>query len=133
VDGGEAADEPRCLALHGRSPSRLLVLGGPVAYRIRSSGLPEETITLRRRWETSMRWGIHLLDTVRGTLIVYESGVLLVGDDLAVRWHQRKYSTDAFDRIDGEHLCFRDARTLPWKMSLDDGRRLPRRAPARGP
>jgi hypothetical protein len=124
VDDAETTGYPRYLSLQGERSDAVFMLGGPVAYRIASSCEAEETVTLWRRWENSEHWTTHLVDTEYGALVVYESGVLLVGHDLTVRWQQKKYFTDALDGVERERVRFRDDHEAVWQLSLRNGTRI---------
>jgi hypothetical protein len=129
VDDGETTGYPRLLSLQGDRLDAVFLLGGPVAHRVTSSCSAEETIELWRRWENSEHWTTHLVDTEYGALIVCEAGVLLIGRDLTVRWHQKKYFTDSLDGVERERVRFRDDHDAVWHVSLRDGTRLANGAP----
>src|SRR4051812_47417845 len=46
VDDGQTVDEPRIHAIYGDLPNEVFLFGGPIAYRIDSTGMIREMVEL---------------------------------------------------------------------------------------
>jgi hypothetical protein len=121
VDAGETVDTTRIFAISGKSAGLVLLLGGPIAYRVYNSGHAEEAFRLYRESAYAEYWETQLTETDLGLLVVYEGGVLLLDEDLRVVWHRKKYFNDFFGGIQGEKLSLLRDHQKKLILSLKDG------------
>jgi hypothetical protein len=124
VDDGETTLGTRVFAVQGSAPDRLFLIGGPTAYRISSAGAVERKVDLLRRWQDAEHWTTELVTVTAGLLIVYEAGVLLLTDELDLRWHQAKYFNDTLARVEDDVAVFVRDHDQEWRVSLKDGAQL---------
>ena len=59
-----------------------------------------------------------------GVLLVYEQGAARVDRDGRLRWHQRLFADDLFERRDDEYLYYWSEAEGRTAIALDDGRRV---------
>jgi hypothetical protein len=59
------------------------------------------------------------------TILIYEAGVLLIDDSLAVVWHKPKLLNDEFVAIEGAARKFVRDHDFSWLMLLKDGSSCP--------
>ncbi len=64
-----------------------------------------------------------MLEHPAGGLIVYEGGVLSLGLDVKVIWHQQKLYNDFFVKIEDDKAWFERDHEQRWSLSLKDGTR----------
>src|SRR5262249_23192553 len=102
VDDGETVEKPRLFVLHGRFADKLMLLGGYFAYVIDSELRVHSKVPLNRGPETQEYWATVLLCTDPGIVVVYENGVMLIADDLSVKWHVVKFLNDSFVQLEGD-------------------------------
>jgi len=92
VDDGETVDKPHLFVLYGGFLHKLMLLGGYFGYVIDSELRLHSKVPLKRIPETEEYWATVLLCTDYGVVVVYENGVMLIAEDLSVKWHVAKFS-----------------------------------------
>ena len=109
---------PRIHLFAGNDPGELFFFGGPAAYRVRSDGHIAEKL------ETHRDPADYSLDVVTQqdiAVIVYEVGILVIGDDLRPRWQKRKYMDTYEIAIEEGMLILRKPFIRPIVHRLSDG------------
>jgi hypothetical protein len=124
VDDGETTDTTRIFSIRGKPPNPLLVLGGPRAYTVADDGHIREQLDLERSCEFAEYWSTQLVDLGSAILVILESEVLLIDDDLHLKWRHPKLFNDFFEKLDGGIAIFRRDHTDRWDLSLADGRAI---------
>lgn len=122
VDDGETVDEPRIHAVFGDVLDEVFLFGGPKAYLVGSLSTINEVVATYRERKFEEYWYTTLVDTPAGTVLVYESGCLLLDANLQVRWHIEKQFNDFFDRVTENELEFLCDHEQRWSVALEDGR-----------
>lgn len=119
ADDGETTDFVRVFVLAGSPIDRLLILGGEVAYRINTRGDLAEPIPLDRTAADAEYWSTEIRSTPSGLAVICEGEVLLVGEDLTVKFHAGKAYNDFLTAVSGNTLWFTLDHEETWSMTLD--------------
>lgn len=121
VDYSESLTEPRFYAVSEDSSSRLLLFGGTAAYWIGENGEVVERIELYRDPYDLEYWSNQILQLELGTLIVYESGLLLSDRQLGIVWHRKKYYNDFFRGVENGIITLLRDHDERLQIRLEDG------------
>ena len=124
VDDGETVDTPRVFILYGRPADRLMLLGGYFAHVIDREVEVHSRVPLNRGPETEEYWAMVLRVTDAGIIVIYENGVMLITEDLSLKWHIHKFINDFFVQFDGDDLLFFNELSGNWRLSRATGLRL---------
>jgi hypothetical protein len=120
ADVSELIDDPRIHILTGAKSDEVLIFGGERALRLSSQGVTGEIATFRE-WRFAEYFATDFFSCEGGMLIVYESGVMLVDEALAVRWHDPKYFNDIVHRVSNGVITLLRDEELEWTIALTDG------------
>jgi hypothetical protein len=121
VDTSEQLECPRVFVVQGEVPDMFMLFGGVKAYWVSVGGKVLSELSLFRRSSEEEYWTTHLVDRDDEIIIIYEAGVLVVNDELQVRWHMPKYFNDDFVGIKGDSLEFMRDQNKAWFVRLKDG------------
>jgi hypothetical protein len=120
VDVSQQIDNPRIHILTGSSSDNVLVFGGEHALRLSNQGVEGEIATFRD-WRNTELWSTEFFSCAEGMVSVYESGILLVDEALAVRWHDPKYLNDVVQRVSSNTITLLRDGEMQWTITLADG------------
>jgi hypothetical protein len=118
LDADGRIEWPRIHVFAGNDAAELFFFGGPTAYRVSSDGRVVE------RLETHRDLADYSFDVItRGDIavIVYEVGILVIGDDLRQRWLRRKYMDQRQVTLEGDAIWIREPHVIPIGHRLSDG------------
>jgi hypothetical protein len=121
VDVSGQLQYPRVLLVEGNPPDFFALFGGERVYWVTDSGKLLSEISLFRRLEDTEYWTTKIIEDRQRIIIVYESGVLALDEDLKVRWHRKKFFNDVFVGVEGDILKFVQDHDTPWRMRAKDG------------
>jgi len=97
------------------------LLGGYFGYVIDSELRLYSKVPLKRIPATEEYRATVLLCTDYGIVVVYENGVMLIAEDLSVKWHVAKFINDFFVQLDGDQLLFSNEDSGMWRLSVATG------------
>lgn len=120
IDCSEMLEDHRVLVLEGRWSDRVLLLGGEQSYCIYSDGAVGESFRLFRGNGFEGYWTTAVIGRGDTLLIVYENGVLVIGDDFTVRFHKMKLINDVVSQIEENRLKLVRDHDEIWYMSLEN-------------
>ena len=121
IDRSETLEDLRVFVVEGRLPRTLLLLGGRQTYLISSQGYAAEQIALVREDGDEEYWSLNIFHGVKESVVLYEGGILVLDDLLAVRFHQKKLFNDKLIEMDERRLKFQRNESIEWYFNLDDG------------
>lgn len=107
ADNGETTEAPRVHVIKGNPSDQVFLFGGEIAYRLHSDGRVLESLVTYRHRDLDEFWDTKILLLEEEILIViYETGVIAINQDLQVQWHVHKLVNDFFSHIEGKQLMF---------------------------
>lgn len=121
IDADERFDCPRIHLFAGTDPAELFFFGGPAAYRVRSDGGILERLETHRDLASYECGSLDVITERNLAVIVYEVGILVIGDDLCQRWLRRKYIGRQQIAVDDGILWLREPHLIPIGHRLSDG------------
>jgi hypothetical protein len=123
-DADERLEWPRVTVFTGNNPSEMFFFGGPIAYRLRSDGEIVQRVETHRDLADYECGRLDVLQHRDIAVIVYEVGILAIGDDLRPRWLKRKYMDEHDIAIEDDLLILRRDSIKPVIRRLSDGELL---------
>lgn len=121
VDVSEQIEHPRVFVIEGALPDAFLVVGGERAYRMTIDGMVTTEASLFRKWGEEEYWTTRIIEHGSCLIVIYEAGVMAIGQDLALRWHTRKLLNDDFLAVEGDALKFRRDNDTEYFIQIDSG------------
>jgi hypothetical protein len=121
VDVSEQLSNPRVFIIEGTSPDTFLLFGGERLYWVSANGEVKSEFATFREWGSEEYWVTDIIPQQDALVIIYESGVLMIGEALQVRWHQSKYFNDDLVAVEGRALKFSRDGQEEWIIRLEDG------------
>lgn len=121
VDVSEQLECPRVFVIEGTPRDTFLLLGGEKAYWLTSDGAVKAESPLFRKWGEEEYWRTQIVEHGSGAIVIYEAGVLAIGETLELRWHKPKLFNDDFVAVEGNTLKFARDHDAEWLMRLEDG------------
>lgn len=121
VDVSEQLERPRVFVIEGALPDAFLLIGGENAYRITLDGMVKAEASLFRKWGEEEYWATRIIEHASGLIVIYEAGVMAIGEDLALRWHTRKLLNDDFTAIERNALKFCRDNDTEYFIQIDNG------------
>jgi hypothetical protein len=101
VDVSEQLECPRVFVIEGALPDAFLLIGGEKAYEIATDGTVRSEASLFRKWGEEEYWTTRIIEHASGVIVIYEAGVMAIGEDLALRWHTPKFFNDVKGSVNG--------------------------------
>ncbi|XXT23853.1 hypothetical protein WME94_20160 [Sorangium sp. So ce429] len=120
IDTSGGPTENRIWILVNGDETRLITMGGLVAYWLTDAGNICNQTNLHREPSDEEFWDIQFLDNRGEQIVIYEGGVLLIDTHMDVRWHIKKRYNDYFDGVDADALHF-VCEDESWKLMVDTG------------
>jgi hypothetical protein len=121
VDADERFLNPRIHVFAGTDPGKLLFFGGPVAYRVHSDGHILGRLETHRDLADYECGSFEVIAERDIAVIVYEVGILVIGDDLRPRWLRRKYMGQGQVTLEADVIWIRGPHEIPIGHRLSDG------------
>jgi len=125
ADVSQSLENPRLFIIEGTLTDTFVTFGGEKAYWLTTAGALKSELPLFREAGLEEYWTTQFLQEPNGLIIVYESGILAIDLDLALRWHNHKFLNDHFVRLDQDALIFfRDEENQgkEWFVRLETGK-----------
>jgi hypothetical protein len=121
LDADERFEWPRIHVFAGSDPGELFFFGGPVAYRVCSDGNILERLETQRNLAEYECGSFNVIVRDDVAVIVYEVGLLFIGDDLRKRWLRRKYMDQHRVTLEDDAVWIREPHAIPIGHRLSDG------------
>lgn len=121
----EDVNIPTCKCMYiiqGSGLEDLLLLVGDSLFHLSSLGETVCVLKLNREERDEKFWSTHLERTHIGTLVIYEGGLFLVGNDLTLKWHRMKYYNDIFSGINEGEVILAQDHDVIWSVNLRNGK-----------
>lgn len=120
IDADERFLWPRLHLFVGADPAQLFFFGGPAAYRVRSDGRILERLETQRSLAEYECGSFDVITAGDIAVIVFEVGILVIGDDLRQRWLRRKYMGHRVT-LEDDAIWIREPHAMPIGHRLSDG------------
>ena len=121
IDADERFLWPRLHLFVGADPAQLFFFGGPAAYRVRSDGHVLERLETQRNLAEYECGSFDVITAGDIAVIVFEVGILVIGDDLRQRWLRRKYMDQHHVTLEADGVWIREPHAIPIGHRLSDG------------
>jgi hypothetical protein len=121
LDADERFEWPRTHVFAGNDPAELFFFGGPTAYCVSSDGRAVERLETHRDLAHYECGSFDVIIARNIAVIVYEVGILVIGDDLRQRWLRRKYMGPGEVSLEGDAIWIREPHSIPIGHRLSDG------------
>jgi hypothetical protein len=117
VDCSERLDKPRVILVEGMLSGDVLILGGPMAYKVNKNGV-ELAFHLFRQHGDEEYWTTQIVETESRFVLILEREVIVIDENLAVTFHEKKLYNDEFVNFENDSLVFLRDGGATWQMSL---------------
>jgi hypothetical protein len=114
-------ESPRLFVIEKNPPDSFVIFGGERVYWVTDEGKFLHETSLFRRLDCSEYWTTQVIEDRQRIIVIYESGVLALDEDLRVRWHRKKFFNDVFVSSEDDVLKFVQDHDTPWNMRATDG------------
>jgi hypothetical protein len=120
VDHSERLDYPRVFVIAGKPSDTLVLFGGEQVYWLSTEGKLRKIFKTFRSSDTEEYWETQIIERSRDVVIVYEAGILVIDENLAITCHKQKLFNDFFVSIEGDSIKFLRDQETEWQMQLAD-------------
>jgi hypothetical protein len=119
VDISEQLEEPRILVVEGVDPHRFFIFGGEIAFWLSTDLTQIDRLDLFRKHALEEYWTTTVFEQPQAIIVIYEVGVLVIGETLQVLLHREKLINDFFVAIEDNALKFLRDHDEEWLLPLD--------------
>lgn len=104
IDTDDRLDQPRVFMFSDTTNSSIMLFGGEMAYRLGSQEGVVTPVPTFRRYEESGLWTTDVIAHGQVLIVLYDTAILVLDENLNIKWHGRKNWTDRFVYVDDNVL-----------------------------
>jgi hypothetical protein len=118
MDISEQLQAPRIFVIEGKPNETFAIFGGERIYWISTAGKVVKDFQTFRTYAEAEYWETKIINRPSDAVLIYESGVSVIDEDLRIRCHKIKFFNDFFAALEGDSITLLRDHDVKWRMQL---------------